>query len=101
LELKEATQAELREGKVTEMMKRSKHVIISRILDICQNGANKTKIVYQANLNFRTVDPYIDLLIKNNLIEVKQGKTVLYETTDRGRVLLDNFKNINSQLSEV
>jgi predicted transcriptional regulator len=84
-----------------EMMKRSKHVIISRILDICQNGANKTRIVYQANLNFRTVDPYIDLLIKNNLIEVKQGKTTLYETTDRGINLLDDFKHIDSQLSEL
>jgi predicted transcriptional regulator len=84
-----------------EMMKRSKHVIISRILDICQNGANKTRIVYQANLNFRTVDPYIDLLIKNNLLEVKQGKTILYETTDRGIHLLDDFKQINSQLLEL
>lgn len=83
------------------MMKRSKHVIISRILDICKNGANKTKIVYQANLNFRTVDPYIDLLVKNNLIEVKQGKTVLYETTDRGINLLDDFERINRQLSEL
>ena len=82
-------------------MKRSKHAIISRILDICQNGANKTKIVYQANLNFRTVDPYIDLLVKNNLIEVKQGKTVLYETTDIGVNLLDDFKHLDSQLSEL
>jgi len=87
--------------KEKEMMKRSKHVIISRILDICQNGANKTKIVYQANLNFRTVDPYIELLVKNNLIEVKQGKTILYETTERGINLLDDFKNIDSQLSEL
>jgi len=82
------------------MMKRSKHVIVSRILDICKDGANKTRIVYQANLNFRTVNPYIDLLIKNNLIEVKPGKNVLYETTDRGISLLDDFKYINSQLSE-
>jgi predicted transcriptional regulator len=52
-----------------KMLKRSKHVIISEILDICKDGANKTRIVYQANLNFRTVDPYIDLLIKNNLLE--------------------------------
>lgn len=83
------------------MTKRSKHVIVSQILDICKNGACKTKIVYQANLNFRTVNPYIDLLIKNNLIEVKQGETILYETTDRGRHLLDDFKQINSQLSEL
>ena len=83
------------------MMKRSKHVIVSQILDICKNGACKTKIVYQANLNFRTVNPYIDLLIKNNLLEVKQGEPILYETTDRGMNLLDDFKQINSQLSEL
>ena len=83
------------------MMKRSKHVIISEILDICKDGANKTRIVYQANLNFRTVDPYIDLLIKNNLLEVKQEKILLYETTDKGKKMLDDFKQINSQLSEL
>jgi len=83
------------------MMKRSKHVIISEILDICKDGACKTRIVYQANLNFRTVNPYIDLLIKNNLIMVTQEKNVLYETTDRGISLLDDFKHINSQLSEL
>jgi predicted transcriptional regulator len=83
------------------MLKRSKHVIISEILDICKDGANKTRIVYQANLNFRTVDPYIDLLIKNNLLEVKQEKSVLYETTDKGKKMLDDFKQINSQLSEL
>ena len=84
-----------------KMLKRSKHVIISEILDICKDGANKTRIVYQANLNFRTVDPYIDLLIKNNLLEVKQEKNVSYETTDKGKKMLNDFKQINSQLSEV
>jgi len=82
-------------------MKRSRHVIISEILDICSSGASKTRIVYQANLNFRTVNPYIDLLIKNDLIKVKQGSTVLYETTDRGIELLENFKQINSELTGI
>ena len=82
-------------------MKRSKHVILSEILDICKDGACKTKIVYQANLNFRTVGPYINLLIKNYLIEIKQEKSLLYETTDKGKSLLDDFKHINSQLSEL
>ena len=77
-------------------MKRSRNDIVSQILDVCKCGANKTRIVYQANLNFRSVDPYIDLLIKNNLIEVKQGKNVLYETTDKGISFLDKFKQINS-----
>ena len=47
-----------------KMAKRSKHTIISQILGICRDGASKTRIVYQANLNFRTVNPYIELLIK-------------------------------------
>ncbi|MGD0954864.1 MAG: winged helix-turn-helix domain-containing protein [Methanotrichaceae archaeon] len=42
-------------------MKRTREEIVSRILDVCQNGANKTKIVYQTNLNFRTINPYLDL----------------------------------------
>lgn len=80
-------------------MKRSRHTIISQILDICDGGASKTRIVYQANLNFKTVNPYIELLTKNGLIETKSGRTVLYETTDKGLRLRENFKQINNELS--
>jgi predicted transcriptional regulator len=83
------------------MTRRSKNAIISDILEICKDGACKTKIVYQANLNFGTANPYIDLLVKNNLLEVKQGKNIEYETTDKGIHLLDDFKQINSQLSDL
>jgi predicted transcriptional regulator len=83
------------------MMKRSRNMIVSQILDICKDGACKTRIVYQANLNFRTINPYIDLLTKNRLIEVKQGKNVSYKTTHKGLLLLEDFQHINSQLSEL
>jgi predicted transcriptional regulator len=79
-------------------MKRSRHEIISKILDICKGGASKTRIVYQANLNFRTVSPYLELLIKNELIEKKDGQNISYETTERGNNLLDNFKEIKENL---
>jgi predicted transcriptional regulator len=80
-------------------MKRNRHTIVTQILSICKNKSNKTRIVYQANLNFSTVNPYLDLLIKNGLIAVKQGKTTLYETTEDGINLLDNFMEIDSQLT--
>ncbi len=80
-------------------MKRSRHMIISQILDICNGGASKTRIVYQANLNFRTVNPYIELLTKNGLIENKSGRPVLYVTTDKGLKLQENFKEISSELA--
>ncbi|RQW79356.1 MAG: DNA-binding protein [Methanothrix sp.] len=80
-------------------MKRNRHTIVTQILNICKNKSNKTRIVYQANLNFSTVNPYLDLLIKNGLIAVKQEKTTLYETTADGINLLDNFMEIDSQLT--
>ena len=80
-------------------MKRNRDMIISQILDICINGASKTKIVYQANLNFRTINPYIELLTKNGLINVKKEQTIIYKTTPKGLDLLDNFKQIQSELS--
>jgi predicted transcriptional regulator len=82
-------------------MKRSKDVIISQILDICLQGASKTKIVYQANLNFRTVNPYIDMLAKNGLIETVQGSIVIYKTTVKGIKMLKDFKSIYDELPEL
>ena len=62
------------------------------------NGASKTKIVYQANLNFRTVNPYLELLIKNDLIIVNEERVILYETTPEGLRLLEDIKQIHDKL---
>lgn len=79
-------------------MKRSRQEIISQILEICMKGASKTKIVYQANLNFKTVNPYLDLLIKNDLIQVNEGRAILYDTTPKGIRLLESIKRIHDKL---
>ena len=82
------------------LMKRSRDIIISKILDICTDGAHKTRIVYQANLNFRTVNPYLELLTKKGMINAqKERNPVVYETTTRGLALLDNYKQIQGELS--
>jgi len=82
-------------------MKRSRDTIISQILDICVGGASKTRIVYQANLNFRTVIPYIELLIKNELLETTLDPIIIYKTTPKGAKLLREFKSIRSLLPEI
>jgi len=79
-------------------MKRSRNEIISQILEICINGANKTHIVYQANLNFRTVNTYLDPLIKNGLIRVNEEREIHYEITPKGIRLLESIKQINDKL---
>jgi predicted transcriptional regulator len=81
-----------------ETMKRSRHEIYSVILKICENGASKTKIVYQANLNFRTVNPYLQTLIKNNLLEAGKGKRIVYKTTPQGENLKEIINRVNDAL---
>jgi predicted transcriptional regulator len=81
-------------------MKRNREEIISQILNVCRNGAIKTRVVYQANLNFKTVEPYLDLLVKNNLLEVQQGEKRMYETTEKGETLLEALHQV-SELSGI
>ena len=81
-------------------MKRNREEIISQILNVCRNGAIKTRVVYQANLNFKTVEPYLDLLVKNNLLEVQQGEKKMYETTEKGETLLEALHQV-SELSGI
>jgi predicted transcriptional regulator len=82
-------------------MRRSRPMIILQILSVCDSGANKTRIVYNANLNFKIVNYYIDLLTTKGLIAAKQESPKYYETTQRGRDLLKSLKLIDRELNGV
>ena len=79
----------------SETMRRSRQRIIYEILQICRNGVNKTAIVYQANINFRSVKSYLQVLIENHLIDANQGE---YQTTLKGISLLESINQVNVQL---
>ena len=82
-------------------MKRSREAIITEMLEICSNGASKTRIAYKANLNFKTVVPYINFLIKKELIECSGSRSSVYKTTPRGTKLLNEFKSIQREMPEL
>jgi len=81
-------------------MRRDKIQIMAAILNTCISGANKTRVVYQSNLNFNTVNPYLDTLVGNGLLDVKHGPRILYKTTEKGTDLLENLMNIKETLNE-
>ena len=81
------------------MTKRSKQEIIAQILEVCLEKSSKTRIVYQVNLNFRTINPYLQLLIKNELLDLLEREQKLYRTTARGESLLESIKKINKSIS--
>jgi predicted transcriptional regulator len=83
-------------------LKRTRTEITVDILDICQNGAIKTRIVYGSNLNFLTVRPYLDRLIKKGFLEVgeKKGLKTTYTTTAAGITAREALKLANSLVVE-
>jgi predicted transcriptional regulator len=84
-------------------MRRDRLKIMLIILEICceNDGINKTKIVYQTNLNFKVATLYLDMLIKEDLIEVKNpGPREKYLTTEKGKELLGNIRNIYNRMEQ-
>ena len=64
-------------------MKRSRTDIAVDILKVANNGAKKTHIIYEVNLNFNIVHKYLEMLKEKELIRHENG---LFITTDKGRV---------------
>lgn len=82
--------------------RRTNEIITSEILTLCMNGATKTQIVYQANLNFMSAKPYIEQLINNGLIEaVPKGSRVIYKTTPKGAELTRVFRQFHSEMGRL
>jgi len=84
------------------MVRRSKMEVISDILTEALNGASKTRIMYQANLNFSRVNRYLPELLEKGLI-IKEnnpkGGVVHYRTTEKGKDLLKVLKKAQEFVS--
>ncbi len=81
--------------------KRCREFIACEILEICVKGSNKTAIVYKANLNFRTLLLYVDPLVNNGLLNVTDGPSAIYTTTDKGCELLKRYRHLVEILNEI
>jgi predicted transcriptional regulator len=60
--------------------------IIREILHLCwlEEGAAKTRIVYQVNLNFKSINPYLETLLALGAIKKSDSK---YKITPAGITL--------------
>ncbi len=82
-------------------LKRSKETIVAEILELCIGGANKTRIVYKTNMNFKTGGSYLDKLIRNGLLHKIYGDPTVYETTEKGQEILNGLKNIQREIMQL
>jgi predicted transcriptional regulator len=65
--------------------------IVGDILRAATNGAKKTHIVYEVNLNFNIAQKYLEMLNEKELIRHENG---LFITTDKGKVFQEMAKEI-------
>jgi len=81
--------------------RRSKDLIFTRILEVCSEGACKTRIVYASNTNFGNAKSYLAALTKKGLIVKSAGKPILYKTTEKGLGTLRGLRSIQDLLSDL
>jgi predicted transcriptional regulator len=67
------------------------------ILDVCMKGANKTRIVYFANLNFSRLNRYLRVLLGLGFLveETREDGRVFYRTTPAGVYFLEGCAKID------
>jgi predicted transcriptional regulator len=72
-------------------MRRSTNDIAVDILKAATNGATKTHIIYEVNLNFNIAKRYLEMLNEKELIRHENG---LFITTNKGKVFQEMAKEI-------
>ncbi|MDQ1251909.1 MAG: hypothetical protein QG646_1020, partial [Euryarchaeota archaeon] len=70
---------------------RSRTDIAVDILRVAMNGAKKTHIVYEVNLNFNIAQKYLEMLNEKELIKQENG---LFITTNKGKVFQEMAKEL-------
>ncbi len=82
--------------------RRTSDLIALQILKVCVDGASKTRIVYQTNLNSASAKPYIEHLINKGFMEViPVGSRVIYKTTPEGLELAKKFNQFHSEMDKL
>ncbi len=73
---------------------RSRSDITAQILDVAYEGVMKTKILYGAYLSYAQLLEYVDVLVKNGLLEFMEEEKK-YKTTVKGRQYLKSYEYLN------
>lgn len=77
--------------------------IMRDILEVCLKGANKTKIVYQANLNFSRLERYLEILLTLGFVAKEDDPTrsIIFRTTKAGMNFLSGCLKMQKCLEKM
>ena len=80
--------------------RRSDIEIIADMLEVGENGAGKTKIMYSANMSYAQIQKYLGFLMAQGFIDKMQmgNPSVTYKVTANGLKLLELIGSIKEML---
>jgi len=79
-------------------MRRNNLDISAKILQVANEGAKKTQIVYKANLNFLIVKKYLNNLTEKGFMNKNDTR---YYTTEKGRDFLTSYQEFSSMTRDL
>lgn len=80
-------------------LRRSNVEIIASILKACRYGTNKTRAMYQCNMNFKQFEDYLDLLLKANLLVMENHRRYFMLTvSNKGKCFLNTYNNMKTMM---
>lgn len=70
--------------------------ILANVLHIASEGARKTRLMYDGNLNNSRLQSCLNELLRRDLIQANKGEDgrVLYTTTSKGIEFLTTYKEL-------
>lgn len=68
--------------------------IVADILEGTGSGASKTRIMFAANLSFKLLEKYLDLVLQAGLITVNSHK---YQLTKQGQCFLRQYRTFRDR----
>jgi predicted transcriptional regulator len=73
---------------------RDRFSIVAAILEIANSGANKTRIMFMANLSFNLLEKYLGVVMGAGFIRVDGRR---YELTEHGQDFLKQYKQFHER----
>ena len=79
---------------------RTRIEILASILNVSNNGALKTHIMYKANLSHKQLEKYLKFLLANGLLEeLVDDEGRFYQVTQKGIEFLKDYSKLSSHLT--
>ena len=85
--------------KKSENKNRGSLEIVRDMLSVVTKKSKKTRILYDAHLNYRLLEKYLNILIKNELLEPVDNSC--YLITSKGKNFLQNYDEYTERCKRI